>query len=306
MKDLILHHYAGSPFAEKARLMLGFKGLSWASVDIPVVMPKPDVVALTGGFRKTPLLQRGADIYCDTALIARVLEDAQPTLFPASAPLAPVLAQWADSTLFWTVVPYTFQPAGTAYLYADMPPEALKSFAADRAPFSAGVKRLNLADATVNLTAYLAALEGQLSDGRRWLFGVDASIADFSVVHCLWFVHRVPPIRSIFAAAPRVLAWLERVLAIGHGTPTPLSSADAVNVAAATSNHAATSVQAGLGFEAGQAVTVAATDYGTEPAAGTLIGLNEYEVVLRRVDPRAGTVHVHFPRFGYQIKKEQT
>ena len=74
MSELILHHYPQSPFAEKARLMLGFKGLSWRSVHIPPMSPKPDLTALTGGYRKTPVLQVGADIYCDTALIARRLE----------------------------------------------------------------------------------------------------------------------------------------------------------------------------------------------------------------------------------------
>ncbi len=84
MTDLILHHYPESPFAEKARLVLGHKKLPWKSVHIPAVMPKPDVVALTGGYRRTPLLQVGADIYCDTALIADVLEHVQPepTLYP--------------------------------------------------------------------------------------------------------------------------------------------------------------------------------------------------------------------------------
>lgn len=48
MSELILHHYPTSPFAEKARLLLGFKQLSWRSVMIPPVMPKPDLVALTG------------------------------------------------------------------------------------------------------------------------------------------------------------------------------------------------------------------------------------------------------------------
>jgi hypothetical protein len=68
MSELILHHYPTSPFAEKARLLLGFKGLSWRSVHISPVMPKPDLTALTGGYRKTPVLQIGADIYCDTSL----------------------------------------------------------------------------------------------------------------------------------------------------------------------------------------------------------------------------------------------
>ena len=68
MHELILHHYPTSPFAEKTRLMLGFKQLSWRSVMIPPIMPKPDLTRLTGGYRKTPVLQIGADIYCDSAV----------------------------------------------------------------------------------------------------------------------------------------------------------------------------------------------------------------------------------------------
>ena len=57
MPDLILHHYPSSPFSEKMRLVLGYKKLGWKSVVIPAIMPKPDVLALTGGYRKTPFLQ---------------------------------------------------------------------------------------------------------------------------------------------------------------------------------------------------------------------------------------------------------
>ena len=39
MSEPILHHYAISPFAEKVRLILGFKQLVWRSVLIPPVMP---------------------------------------------------------------------------------------------------------------------------------------------------------------------------------------------------------------------------------------------------------------------------
>ncbi len=52
MTDMILHHYETSPYAEKVRLGLGLKGLAWASVEIPVIMPKPDLTALTGGYRQ--------------------------------------------------------------------------------------------------------------------------------------------------------------------------------------------------------------------------------------------------------------
>src|SRR5271167_1113817 len=129
--QLILHHYPGSPFAEKIRLILGFKGLHWSSVIIPNIMPKPDVVALTGGYRKTPILQLGADIYCDTALIAEVVDSlaVEPPLYPPGAASASrTLAQWADSTLFWTAIPHTLQPAGLAHMFSEAPPEAIKAF----------------------------------------------------------------------------------------------------------------------------------------------------------------------------------
>lgn len=302
--DLILHHYAGSPFSEKIRLIFGFKGLAWRSVTVPVILPKPDAVALTGGYRKTPFLQVGADVYCDTALIARVVEAARPspTLYPPGAPLAPLLAQWADSTLFWTVIPYAMQPAGAAHIFAGAPPEVLKAFAADRKPFTAGLTRQTPADAAAALAADLKALDAQVAAGGPWLFGREPSVADFSVAHCLWYLRRAGPLADILTPHAALGAWLDRVLAIGHGTMHKLRSEEALAVAASAGRHAPTAVQAGLGFDAGAAVTVAATDYGRDPVAGILVGLDADEVVLRRSDPRAGTVHVHFPRKGYQIR----
>src|ERR1700675_1858867 len=124
----ILHHYPNSPFAEKIRLILGSKSQHWSSVLIPLIMPKPDLVALTGGYRKTPILQIGADIYCDTALIARVLERIapSPSLFPQGETLAvQATAHFADSTLFGIAIPIGFQPgAGMMKLFfSDATPE---------------------------------------------------------------------------------------------------------------------------------------------------------------------------------------
>ena len=304
----ILHHYASSPFAEKVRLMLGFKGIDWVSVDIPVIMPKPDLIALTGGYRRTPVLQIGADIYCDTALIARVLEALRPspTLFPDSAPLAPLLAQWADSTLFWSAVPYAMQPAGAAALFPGATPELFKAFAADRGSFRGGMQRQTTADAAVALGAHLRALDAQLADGRAFVFGDEASIADFAFAHPLWFIRRAAPVAGILGTHRHLVGWLERMLAIGHGRSQRMDSAEALAVAVSAGRHAPTAVEPGLGFDAGQRVTVAAIDYGIDPVAGTLVGLSADSVTLAREDERAGSVHVHFPRIGFQIHKEKT
>ncbi len=309
MPELILHHYPMSPFSEKLRLIFGLKSLAWRSVLIPSVMPKPDVVALTGGYRKTPILQIGADIYCDTALIARVLDARQPapSLYPASAPLAVPLAQWADGTLFGAAVSWAMQPAGITAILGQPSPETLKVFATDRAAMRGSLPRLTLADGSVQLKAHLAALDGQLDAGGPWLFGAEVCIADFSVAHCLWFIRQAGPMAALLDDYPAITRWLDRVLAIGHASVREMSSAEALtlaNTAGSAGTHAPVAVAAGLGFEAGQAVSVAATDYGGDTVAGTLVGLSADEVVLRRSDARAGTLQVHFPRFGFQLRKE--
>jgi Fe2+ transport system protein FeoA len=104
---------------------------------------------------------------------------------------------------------------------------------------------------------------------------------------------------------PALGLWLDRVLATGHYQSTAMESGQALAVSAAAGTHAPTRVTPGMGFEAGQEVTVAATDYGTDPVAGVLVGLDDHESVLRRSDARAGTVHVHFPRFGFQLKAQK-
>src|SRR5437773_3676520 len=106
MSDIILDHYCESPYAEKIRLILGFKRLAWRSVIIPMIMPKPGLTALTGGYRKTPVLQLGAEIYCDTDLITRTIErlHPEPSLFPDDgAALSYMLGAWQQE-LFWLAV----------------------------------------------------------------------------------------------------------------------------------------------------------------------------------------------------------
>jgi glutathione S-transferase len=306
MKDVILHHYDGSPFSEKIRLILGFKGLGWRSVRVPVILPKPDVVALTGGYRRTPFLQVGGDIYCDTALIGRVIDRAAPAppLYPARAGgQQHALAQWADSALFWSAIPYTMQPAAAAHLFGAAPPGFFREFRADRALMMAGLRRATPADARAQLASYLAWLEGMLGGSDAFLLGAQPCIADFSVAHSLWYIRRAPPVATVLDPFPRLLAWSDRVAAFGHGVREELSSSEALAVAGRASAYAPVQVEAGQGFEEGMQVTVAATDYATDLVSGTLVGLTNDEVAIERSDRRAGRVHVHFPRIGYQIKR---
>ncbi|WNF45882.1 glutathione S-transferase family protein [Pseudomonas sp. SG20056] len=309
MHELILHHYDASPFAEKARLMLGFKQLSWRSVDIPRIMPKPDLVALTGGYRKTPVLQVGADIYCDTALIARRLdaEKATPALFPEGQEfVAASFAQWVDSQIFQHAVSLVFQPESVAVRFGKLPPEAIKAFVADRAGlFSGGsATRVPVEVAKHNWPSLMGRVEQQLArEAGDFLFG-EPSIADFSLAHCLWFLKGTPVTAPLVDAYPNVSAWLGRVLGFGHGASSALSAEDAIAIARAATPAALPDepfVEPN-GLTVGQRVQIAATDYGVDPVEGELVFAGAEELILRREDDRAGTVHVHFPRLGFAIK----
>ncbi|ALE89529.1 glutathione S-transferase family protein [Pseudomonas versuta] len=307
MSELILHHYAASPFAQKARLLLGFKGLAWHSVHIPPMMPKPELTALSGGYRKTPVLQAGADIYCDTALIARRLEQEKsaPALFPLGQELVvSAFAAWADSVVFQHAVSLVFQPESAAVRFAKMPPEMLKAFVADRAGlFSGGsATRVPAEQALLQWPVIMARLEQQLQHEQGdYLFG-KPSIADFALAHSLWFLKATPVTAPLVDAYPAVSAWLQRVLDFGQGTPIEMTAEQALAVAKGAEPVALPEFDSGFGFSKGQRVTVAATDYGVDPVEGELVYIGAEELVVRREDPRAGVVHVHFPRIGFRIE----
>ena len=306
MNQLILHHYPNSPFAEKVRLILGFKSLHWTSVHIPAVMPKPDLIALTGGYRKTPILQIGADIYCDTTLIADVIDALapSPTLYPkAAAAAARMLAQWADSTLFWTAIPFTLQPAGLAHMFSGAPPEALKAFIDDRSAFRANLPRMRSPEARAAMNLYLERLE-EMIGGQAFFFGAQPSIADFSVYHCVWFILRGGATAQILEPFPQIEAWRERMRAFGHGTHDELDSGAAVALASEASPLASAGISADThGFAIGERVVVAATDTGTDPIEGDFYAATPDRVSITREDRRAGRVAVHFPRLGFELRR---
>jgi len=305
MSELILHHYAGSPFSEKVRLVLGMKKMRWRSVHVPVILPKPDVVALTGGYRRTPFMQIGADVWCDSALMCKVIDrmNPEPPLYPAATRgLADVLAQWADTALFWSAVPFTLQPAGVAHVFAGASRETLKAFAADRAAMNPALRRAPIADAGAALDDYLARLEAMLGDARPFLLGSAHCIADVAAAQSIWFMRLAPPVAERLAPFARVRTWFDRVAAFGHGDAERLSGDAAIAVAAAARGHAPVTVAADQGFGAGDEVTVVPADYAHDEVAGTLVGLDAAESVIERRDPRAGLVHVHFPRIGFHVK----
>ena len=308
MSQPILHHYPTSPFAEKIRLILGYKKLAWQSVIIPMIMPKPDLTALTGGYRRTPVLQIGADIYCDTALIADVLEKLAPapSLYPTPVNGASrIVAQWADTSVFQAAMAYNFQPAGVTDIFSGAPEEAVKAFVADRAAMRSGAPRMSLGEARSTYKSYLRRISDMLTE-HHYLMGDVPSIADFSVYHPLWFtLEKTPSLASILDATPLLKDWMARMKSMGHHNFSKMKSGEAIEIAKNSSPTDVSSMpfinehDIALGSE----VVITADNFGLEPTNGVLVAASKTRLTLRREDERTGLVHVHFPRNGFILKK---
>jgi glutathione S-transferase len=307
MTDVILHHYPLSPYAEKVRKALGIKRLAWRSVTIPVIMPKPDLTPLTGGYRKTPVMQIGADIYCDSQLILRELERRfpEPSLYRGSdAGTANALSFYLDRTLFSPVVGMTF----------GLSPKALpEGFAEDRAKLMGRELNLDRLKQAVpmlldQLRPQFAWIEAMLVDGRAYLCGEHPTTVDCSAYQLCWFITTnvsgaTPPLGEL----PKVHAWMQRMARIGHGTPTEMDSKEALAIAKAATPQVEERSDANdpFGRKTGMRVQVAPDDIGRDPVVGELVALSTYEVVVKRTDPVVGEVAVHFPRAGFVIQPAQ-
>jgi hypothetical protein len=127
------------------------------------------------------------------------------------------------------------------------------------------------------------------------LLGDQPCIADFSVYHPLWFTrHQVPALAGILESVPAVLAWMDRMAAIGHGSSSAMTADEALHIAhGATPDALPQEIhQDHHGIALGQPAVIVAEAFGTR-------------YTLRREDPRAGLVHVHFPRVGYALKAKE-
>ena len=288
---LILHHHDPSPFAEKIRLAFGIKRLAWSSVQIPMAMPKPDLMALTGGYRGTPVLQIGADIYCDTQLIIAEVERRFPgPPLLASGPLVNFgLQQWSDEAVF---------PPGSALaMYenaAAMPDGLLDERSAyftnlDFSRFEADAPHFRLQAA-----AHASLIERQLADGRDYLLGHAPEWVDIGAYFPLWMLGgHVASGPAILADKPNLARWQARMAAFGTGDRSGISASDAIEIARSAQLPSATQ---------GQEVRVFPVAHPETAVTGSLVSSNDQQITIQRIDERAGEVAVHFPRIGYRIE----
>jgi glutathione S-transferase len=310
MSDWMLHHYAGSPYAEKARLMLGHKQLAWGSIEVPMVPPRPGLQKVMGAFRRIPVLQRGADFFCDTRFFPEVLDSVdpqRPLLPPHARVLSTLIAQWVEPRVFLSMGPVRFESRDDLQMFETLG-VAAGDFLRDRAPFMAPAvdtrRSATVRDsARDHVVSYLAVLQSLLASGQPFLCGSEPCAADFSAYHTVWWLRMRPSRDALLQRFPVLGAWADRMAAIGHGQPVPRSVEEGLAAARSARADAAwkpdwpTADDARLGRE----VSLQPDDYGRDPLVGTLTAVSDRHVTLTREAPEVGVVHVHFPKVGYEV-----
>jgi glutathione S-transferase len=302
MTDIILHHYAISVFSERVRLAFGLKGLTWNSVTIPHMMPKPDLMPLTGGYRRTPVMQIGADVYCDTLLILRKIEvlHPDPSLYPeGSKGLSTALAWWVDKSLFWNALGVLADTLGPK-----IPPDFVAERRAFGFPLGPEDVKPVLHRHLQQGAAHLATLADMLGDGRPFLLGDAVSVADLAAYSTFWVLSTQGGEEAV-ARLPydRLRSWTGRVAALGHGTPVEMSAEEALQIARDSRPDEISDIGDNdlSGLKVGTVVSVRADDTGRDAVRGKLLTANAQEIVIRSEHPRVGEVNIHFPRAGFDV-----
>lgn len=308
-KAIILHHYRLSPFSEKIRLLLGYCALDWLSVVQPPRLPRPELTPLTGGYRKMPVMQIGADIYCDTHVMAPELmrRGGRSDLLPAGrADEIAELADWADSQLFMIVISASMGLSALKALRRDHGygwGELLR-LVIDRLRMMRGadVPRISPKQARAELRDFLEHMSQEMEGLYR--FGEVPTLADFSLFHVLGFGQAT--LRAGFLDThSRLLEWYVRMGAIGHGRYRAISRAEALAVAAENEPAELPVTDGGLtqGLSLGDAVRIAPADYGTTPTEGELVAATAERWIIARDAGELGRLHLHFPRQGFTIHR---
>jgi len=298
--EIILHQYVNSPFSEKIRKIFAHKKISWRAVEQPVIMPKPKLIPLTGGYRRIPVMQIGADIYSDTGIIIRKLDELypEPTLYPGGLEAAAhTMNIFADRRMFWSTTPVIFEKMAKM-----VPPE----FIADRSKMMQGADfgqvALQAPDARNQLRGYLDILDRQLK-ATPFLLGNSFSLADAACFHPVWFLRAEPTSFAIAQKFSNLMRWFERVDAMGAGDMKPMTPDEALKIAKESTPAASGHVDAGdlNGLKLGAKVGVMPDDYGFDPVVGKVVSSSVYEIAIEREEPTLGKIVNHFPKVGFRI-----
>lgn len=301
MNSLILWSYDASPFTQKAVGLLALKGVHWSWVETPMLPPKDDLMELTGGYRGTPVLQIGADVYVDSQQIARELEHrfAEPTLFPYGRGYELAMVKWSDA----------FFRSALRIALALMLPQWPAEFRNDRQYLFPDIDfdtvGEDLEHARAQFRAHASLLEQQLADGRAFLGGARAGLSDIQAYPFLWLARGAfaDVAAGLLQGLPALSAWEGRMrkLYVDRREVVTASEALACAAQAESVTLADVDIHDAQGLVVGQKVEVMPDDTRRGGVQGQVLVATADHIAIERKSARLGRTVIHFPRLGYRV-----
>ena len=297
----ILYHYPMSPYSEKLRLTMGLLQLPWLSAQVAAYPPRAELAAVLGGYRRIPVLQIGAHMYCDTRLAFAALMGHESGYWVLTD-RDEALRQRAEEEVFFAVIAAASPYRAVQHLTRELGFSGLLRFVRDRVAMTrdARIVQPDVKTARDILSSFVSHLADRLTEDA-FLSGREIGYLDLCCFHPLWMACQIDS--SITARWPSAVGkWFKKIQDLGHGEASPMT---AQAIAAAIDEQAVFSGSVvEPPFLAAEPVMVRPSDYARDGSSGTLVHLDERRIVLERRPSDRGRVFLHFPRDGFEISRQ--
>ena len=289
-----------SPYSEKLRLTMGLLQRPWLSAQVAAYPPRAALAAVVGGYRRIPVLQIGAHIYCDTRLaFAALMGDESGYLSLTDRDEA--LRQWAEQEVFFAVIAASSHYRALRYLTRELSILGLLRFLRDRIVMTrdASIIQPDAKTARDVLSSFVSHLDDRLTE-NAYLSGPEMGYLDLCCFHPLWMACQIDP-RVTARCSSAVRAWFKKIQDIGHGEFSPATPQIIADAIAEQTDFSGGVVEPP--YLVAEPVTVRPSDYARDASSGMLVSLDGRRIVLERPLSEGGRVFLHFPRHGFEISR---
>ncbi|KAI7865860.1 hypothetical protein BDF14DRAFT_1820686 [Spinellus fusiger] len=310
-KSIILHMYTKSPLSRTIAWALNYKNISYETVSISMIEPRPLRRPLDGGYRKTPILQIDNHVYCDTKVILAELEKRypEPSFYPKTRSGCPttaltrIMAQWIEHALVLCVA--------QRVLLLDLP----KAFIKDRTDLTgnnldSSMARTFAIHSEIEIKAQFNIANDLLKEqngGKEWILDTDfLSLADLHLATGVLFCNQIMGEEWIADNFPVLQSHMHKVVdAINDEklkNMPAISAEEAIERARNFPDFVGTVDAGRTSLSVGTLISVTPKDMGRVPVIGTLVHMEKQEIVVKRKDEESNLeVFIHFPQVGFSI-----
>lgn len=309
--QIILHRAFGSVYAQKTMCVLGYAGANWHSVMTSEGLPRPVLETLVGSFaRRPPVLQIGADLYCDTDMIMMALSKQlnQPDLNRltlSECENQQILA--FDSELFYAVQGSISKRQFATRFFRKFGVKKAFTFFKDRLTMRNSKQAQQLITGKSQeqwkaiVEKHFAQMQRQLENvpflsGKNTPNAVDFSA--FTQVFYMDFLNDLIDAKNY----SEVGAWYQRMTAFGLGNFSEITAEKSIEIA---KNTEPTPIPETLqtSDRLGEEIEVPYNDslgkLIVEPLKAILVGEDDFQYIIERKNEAIGKVHIHIPKQCY-------